>query len=92
MVFDFIAKHTMLEALLVQARDQLERQFGRDAHIDLKVVHDPEDASVEQLFGYIKTKLPVREALERLDNFDKAWFLGVLDQTGGLLNFDVEFV
>ena len=91
-VLHFIAEHPSLEPLLVEAYKQLEKHFGAKVPVTLKVVYDPEYVDVVQLFGYIKTNLSPQAALDRLDAFDKAWFLSVLDQADGLLNFNLEFV
>jgi len=45
----------------------------------------------KELFAYIRTSLPVDEALSRLDKFDEEWFLDQLDRAGGRFNFNLEF-
>jgi hypothetical protein len=68
-----------LVEVLVEARVYLQRCFGPDPQVALEVVSDPEAESVDELFAYIVTSLPVDEALARLDRLDEDWFLDQLD-------------
>jgi hypothetical protein len=90
LVFDFLAENEQLVDLLNKAYTHLQSVFGPQPTVELQVVRDPDSQSEKQLFGYIKTDLPPTEALQKLEAFDE-WFLGVIDQTDGRLNFNIKF-
>jgi hypothetical protein len=70
----------------------VQEHFGSGIPVVLEVVSDPEVEGWDQLFAYILTSLPVREALAQLNKLDKEWFLDQLDRVDGLFNFNLEFV
>jgi len=88
----FLRANPQLVSILLEAHFHLQEHFGPNLQVALEVVSDPEATGQEQLFAYIRTSLPVDEALARLDRLDEGWFLGQLDQVDGLLNFNLEFV
>ena len=88
----FLCAHPQLIDVLLEAHTYLEKHFGPGPLVTLEVVSDPEAADWDQLFAYILTSLPVDEAQARLDRLDEEWFLGQLDRTGDLFNFNLEFV
>jgi hypothetical protein len=88
----FLERHPALIDLLLEAPEYLQRCFGPDPQVVLQVVLDPELDDSEELFAYIRTALPVDDALEQLDRLDKEWLLAQLPRTGGRFNIDVEFV
>jgi len=88
----FLRANPQLIHVLLEAHFHLREHFGPNSQVVLEVVSDPEAKDQEQLFAYIRTSLPVDEALAGLDRLDEEWFLGQLDQVGGLLNFNLEFV
>lgn len=81
--------------VLIEARPHIERIFGSNTRVALEVTFDPDSESLrdsEELFGNIRTSLPVEEALDQLSQFDDEWFLAQLTRAGGRLNFNLEFV
>lgn len=88
-IIDYLQSHSELINFLVESHYYLEKHFGPTAKFGLEVVQDPE-AQHEQLFVYINTSLPANEALIRLDQFDKDWFLDYIDWLGHLINFNLE--
>jgi hypothetical protein len=90
-VFAFLTKHPEIRVLLIEARQPLSKLFGPNPQVELRVVSDPEAEGFEELFGYIRTSLPVEEALAQLDAFDEAWLLNALDRANGKLNFNLVF-
>jgi hypothetical protein len=81
--------------VLLEARPYIERVFGPTTQVVLEVTFDPDSESPrgsEELFGNIRTSLPVEEALDRLNQFDSEWFLAQLARAGGRLNFNLDFV
>ncbi len=90
-IFAFLRKHPEINVLLIEARRPLSKLFGPNPQVELRVVSDPEAEGFEELFGYIRTSLPVEEALAQLDAFDEAWLLNALDRANGKLNFNLIF-
>ena len=88
----FLHAYPQLIEVLLEAHVYLQKYFGPDPQVTLKVVSDPEVEGVEELFAYILTSLLVDEALARLDRFDEEWFLDQLDRVGGRFNSNLEFV
>jgi len=86
----FLQTYPHLINVLLESYPHLLEHFGSDVKVALEVVSDPEVGDWRQLFAYILTPMPVREALDRLDRLDKEWFLDQLDRTDGLLTFDIE--
>jgi hypothetical protein len=88
----FLHACPQLVEVLLEAHVYLQKYFGPDPQVTLRVVSDPEAESTDELFAYIRTSLPVDEALARLDKLDEDWFLDQLDRVNGQLNFNLEFV
>lgn len=88
----FLRTHPQLIEVLLDARAHVQEHFGSGIPVVLEVVSDPEVEGWDQLFAYILTSLPVREALAQLNKLDKEWFLDQLDRVDGLFNFNLEFV
>lgn len=88
----FLHAYPQLVEVLLEAHGYLQKYFGPEPQVTLKVVSDPEGEGVEELFAYILTPLPVDEALARLDKLDEEWFLDQLDRVDGRFNFNLEFV
>ena len=88
----FIERHPFLVPILSEAYSRIEHYFGLYPQVSLEVVSDPEVQGLVELFGYIVTRLTPEEAGERLQGFDRGWFLNQLPRVKGLLNFDVEFL
>jgi len=86
----FLTAYLELIEFLLEAYAHLQRHFGPDPQVVLEVVSDPEIEGSEELFTYIRTSLPVDEALARLDSLDEEWFLDQLDQVGRQFNFNLE--
>lgn len=84
----FVREHRLLEPLLHGLRHEVDARFGPGTPVRLDVVTDPEEGDVA-LFARIGAKLPVDEAVRRLDAFVDAWWLGRLPQADGLLHLDV---
>ena len=88
----FLERHPFLVPVLVEAYSKFGNYFGPYPRVSLEVVRDPEVQGLVELFGYIVTRLTPEEAGERLQGFDRGWFLNQLPRVKGLLNFDVEFL
>lgn len=88
----FIGQHPYLTDLLEEAYIEIQKHFGPNPEVRLEVVADHEVPGLVEMFGYIVTGLTPEEAGERLQQFDRDWFLKQLPRVKGLLNFDVEFI
>ena len=90
-VGEFLREHPFLIPLLVEAHGKITHYFGGTSKVVLEVITDPEVRGLVEMFGYIVTPLTPEEAGNRLQHFDRGWFLSQLPRAKGLLNFDVEF-
>lgn len=91
-VYRFLQEHGELVGFLLDAYPQIEKYFGPAPVVELQVISDSEGHGLEQLFAYIRTSLPVQEALSRLELLDEEWFLDQIDRVGDVFNFNVEIV
>jgi hypothetical protein len=91
-VSQFLEKHPFLVPLLLEAYSEFGNYFGPYPQVFLEVVTDPEAADDRQLFAFISTRLSPDEALDRLEQFDKSWWLSALDRAEGNLCIHVEFL
>lgn len=91
MVTQFLESHPFLIPLLFEACGQILRHFAPKPRF-LEVVADSEAREDRELYALIETSLPPDEALERLDRFDKEWWLAAMDRAQCKLSFDVEFL
>ncbi|MEW5987995.1 MAG: hypothetical protein AB1791_15290 [Chloroflexota bacterium] len=91
-VQQFLDTHPQLGSFLLEARPVIEQIFGPFPQVVLEVETDPEIPGWMQLVAYIRTALPVIEAVERLRQLDEAWFLDQLPRLGLSFNFSLECV
>ena len=85
----FLQRHQFLIPLLVEAEQQIPAYFGAAARPWLELLTDPESRGEGELFVLIGTALEPEEALSRLHNFDKGWWLDKSVEASCLLNFDL---
>ena len=86
----FLRQHPSLAPLVWEAAYVLRHVFGVGTRLSLTLVRDPETGD-EELFALVHVQGPVEEALQKLETFDRAWFLDRQDETGGRFNVDVVF-
>lgn len=91
-VAEFLESHPYLVPLLFEAYPQMEKHFGGNAPVFLEVITDPEATDDRELYALIGTRLSPEEALERLDQFDKDWWLRTLDRAQCKLCIHIEFL
>lgn len=87
----FLQAHPFLVPLLLEAHGKIAEYFGPSPEVVLEVVTDLEVHGMVEMLGYIVVPLTPEEAGERLQQFDRQWFLLEVHRANGLLNFDVEF-
>ena len=90
-VWRFLGSNPPLSPLLAEAYAKIEEHFGSRPEVVLEVVRDPEARGLVQMFAYIVTALTPEDASNRLQRFDREWFLREVSRAKGLLNFDLEF-
>ena len=91
-VAEFLESHPYLVPLLLEAYPQIERHFPGHPGVFLEVVADPEATDDRELYALIGTRLDPEEALEKLHQFDRSWWLNALDRAHGELCIHVEFL
>lgn len=87
----FLRKNGYLANVLLPALAKARVYFGENTQVALEVVTDIEDGQ-QLLFAFVRTPLPVSEALARRDRFDEEWWWEASEQARGQLIFDVEFI
>ncbi len=91
-VSQFLEKFPFLAPLLVEAYSKFGNYFGPHPRVFLEIVTDPEAPDDHELFALIYTNLAPDEALDRLDRFDREWWLDASHKAQGRICVDVEFL
>lgn len=89
-VSEFLSNNVTLLPLVVEAHGRAEEYFPTSDLI-LEVVADPEMSNKKELAIFIQTTLSPHEAFERLEMFDKVWWLDLAPVLGEKLCVHVEF-
>ena len=87
-VFDFLLENHFLIALIKSAYYTITDYFPVSKLI-LNMYKNPEDIKEKQLIIYIKTNLPIEEALDTLFIIDKNWWITIAPLTKNKLCIDV---
>lgn len=91
-VEQFLSKHSEILFPLLEASEEINRIFSRNAdELCLSFERDPEE-DFETLFVVIKTSLPSEKALELLEKFDEEWWLNIDNEIKRILQVDIEVV
>lgn len=88
----FLERHPFLVPVLWEAYSKFRNYFGSYPQVFLEVVTDPEAPDDYELFALICTSLTPDETLDRLDRFDRDWWLDASHAAQGKLCVDVEFL
>lgn len=91
-VIGFLERHPFLVPLLLEAYNKIDTYFPGYPQVFLEVITDPEEPDDIQLIASIKINLLPDEALEKLDAFDREWWLRSMDRARGELCIHVEFL
>ena len=86
----FLQAHPDLVGVLLEAPEHIDQHFV-DCELVLELSRNYCKSGRSLLFVYIRTALPVDDALDRLDALDDAWFLGLPDTIADWLCADIEF-
>ncbi len=89
-VVSFVEKHPFLAPLLSEAHPHIQNHFPA-AEVFLQHVEDPEIDDYEQLVVSIGTDLTAAEAVRRLQQWARDWWLDAMDRGQGKLCFTLEF-
>ena len=82
--------HPSLIDLLPEIRGKL-RDFFADSPVSLTIARDPDEPGREQLVVAVFTDLSPGDAISRLGEFDRDWWLDNLYRAQGKVCIDVEF-
>ena len=77
-ILDFLSKNPEVKSFLFEAYDEIRKYFP-EGELVLDIMEYPED-SEPTLLVLIETQLSPDEALKRLDEFDKHWWLERVDR------------
>src|SRR5690349_6955044 len=70
----FLAAHPELVDILIEARPHIERQFGRDAVVELRFSRHFEGDYERDLLAMVQTPLEADTALDLWDRFSDEWW------------------
>ena len=90
-VIEFLQERPFLVPLLLKARSKISQYFPGYPRVFLEVVEDPDVPEDVQLVASIRTGLSPDEALDKLDSFDKGWWLQSMEEANAQLCVHVEF-
>lgn len=88
--FSFLIKNDFLLSILIDANNEIKKHFP-ETELLLEVVGDPDGVDPDQLFLYISTDLPPREARPKLKAFYRDWWLDALGRAQGKLCISLEY-
>ncbi len=88
----FLSIHPFVKDLLLEAQPVIRRIWGSASKATLEIVDEPEVGGQEELFCFVQTDLAPEIALQRLDEFDRAWWVDSVQRAEGKLNFSLKYV
>lgn len=90
-VSSFLLEHPYVISILAEAYRVIQRFFGLGTTVALEVMADPETEDYRRLVASIKTSLRPREAIAKLEEFDRAWWLSAARLSRGVVCVHVEY-
>lgn len=87
----FLAIHPGVVAILREAEHEVDLRFGERTTVTLDVIDDPEINPEPMVFGFIRTSLTPRDALDRLHRLDDEWWITRSVDAKDQLLFSIEF-
>ncbi len=90
-VLDYLARHPHLVGILREADPEIAKRFGEGTKVTLAVEDDVDQIGVETLWGFIRTKLSARDALDLLHRLDREWWIARSADVAEELALDVRF-
>jgi hypothetical protein len=89
-VLDFLAQHSFLIPILIEASRQIPGYFPSDISLALELLVGPEDPEDRSLFLAVRTRQNSADALASLDRLDEEWWVEQSYQTDGALTITIE--
>jgi hypothetical protein len=89
---DFILKNSYLLSLLKEFPTQIERYFGGNIKLALKISTEPDSSNSDELWILILTELSAKEAFPLLESLDENWWLDNLERANCKLNIRLEYI
>jgi hypothetical protein len=90
-VRDFLCRHPFLMLLLLEAHEKVLAYFGAEARATLEIITDPEVEDDQELFVFVRTLLPPKEAFARLEQLDREWWLDASEEAQGKMCIHLRF-
>ncbi len=90
-VHAYLAAHPHLVEILREADPEIAKRFGEATKVTLVVEDDVDQVGVETLWGFIRTRLPVRDARDLLDRLDREWWIARSANVSEELGLDIRF-
>ncbi|NUO80825.1 hypothetical protein HUU05_12155 [candidate division KSB1 bacterium] len=90
-VRQFLEAHPFLVSLLKEARERIDNYFGGHNDVVLEVIAEPNALDDHELFAFVQTDLPHKDALARLERLDEDWWLDASVRAQGKLCIHVKF-
>lgn len=90
-VEEFVRKNENLTELLEEAHKKIGEYFGIDVSLELDVLRESDAKSSGRLFVLILTTLRPKEAVSRLDELDRDWWLNALPAAKGKVTIDIDY-
>jgi hypothetical protein len=89
-VVAFLKRNDSLLPLLFEASKEIRKYFPESC-LFLELISDPDGEDPDQLFAYISTDLPPREARPKLKALDRDWWLDAVGRAQGKLCISLEY-
>ena len=90
-VASYLRRNSDIAWMLIGAKPAISAEFG-DVEVTLRLIQDSDsDEPSDKIFAYVRTGLPLDDALDALDRFDATWLLPRLQSVAGRLNIDLAF-
>ena len=86
----YLGEHPHLANVLREAEPEIVRHFDEAATVALDVFVDPDTIGEQILFGYIRTRLPPRDAVATLRRFDRESWIERSAPVRDELEFNIE--
>jgi hypothetical protein len=77
--------------LLLEAHEKILTHFGAESHATLEIITDPEVEDDQELFVFVRTLLPPKEAFARLEQLDREWWLDASEKAQGKMCIHLRF-
>ncbi len=90
-IVDFVSAYSFLLPLLLEAPAHVQRCFGADAQLALKLFFDEESHSSPELFLLIETSEEAGKAMQKQERLWQSWWRDASRRTQQM-NISVEFV